>query len=313
MMLQFRRLTCSDMEAQAQLLAVCFQHSQPDMLCLWRWMYEKNEWVAWGAWEGTRLVAQYSSVVRQLVLPGENRPRKTGMCVNMAVHPDFRGRGIIKQIAGPVYAQLGEMGAICGVGFSNAAGVKVDRHSQGYGYHVLGKMQAALVLPMKKIPSKDFSLSSSFPEFSSDDRPSADGKIHFCSSSALLRQRYAEHPLRRYRFGWEAGPSVRGMVIDLPIRFGCVAGTALYAAYGRNLPILLQHWAHAVYQAGARFIYYLSSPSSSLPGALHQVGPCWKIHSNHSPYYLTVKPLQPELAPILLDYTRWECDGGDIQ
>jgi hypothetical protein len=33
---------------------------------------------------------------------------------------------------------------------------------------------------------------------------------------------------------------------------------------------------------------------------------------SRTPYYLTLKPLSPGLPSAILDYTQWDCLGGDI-
>src|SRR5690349_13675851 len=126
--------------ACADLLAASFGRTSAEMSQLLRYLYAGYSVIAWGAWDGDRLVAQYSCLLTSLNVPGMDVPMLVGMSVNMAVHPDYQGRGLIKQIAQPVYQAVGEQGGMAGVGFSNAAGVKVDRRSKGYGYQVIGQM-----------------------------------------------------------------------------------------------------------------------------------------------------------------------------
>ena len=107
-MFDYRRLSVEDVPAWAELLAVAFERRTTEMQALLHWLHQGWEMVAWGAWADERLVAQYSCLVHQVIAP--TGMLKVGLSVNMAVHPEFRGRGLVKQIAQPVYAALAESG-----------------------------------------------------------------------------------------------------------------------------------------------------------------------------------------------------------
>ena len=102
------------------------------------------------------------------------------------------------------------------------------------------------------------------------------------------------------------------MVIDQHFRVGDMAGSALCAVYAEDIPELLHRWVNTIRLSGARFIHLLSTPSSPVLSALQGLGMCWPIPYTRSPYYLTVKPLRPELGPLLLNFERWDCIRGDI-
>jgi len=129
-------LLSSHINAWAELLAVCFERSSEQMCQLIAFFRPEKQLLAWGAWDGTRLVAQYSILRKSLILPTCPMSVTVGLSVNMAVHPAYRGQGLVKQVAQPVYEALARRGGIVGVGFSNAAGVQVDRRSKEYGYRV---------------------------------------------------------------------------------------------------------------------------------------------------------------------------------
>jgi hypothetical protein len=65
--MEFRALTLDDRVEWARLLACCFDRSQAQMEELLLWFHAGFELVTWGAWEGERLVAQYTC--RLLGLP----------------------------------------------------------------------------------------------------------------------------------------------------------------------------------------------------------------------------------------------------
>lgn len=281
------------------------------MVHLLHWLSAEHELIAWGAWEGTRLIAQYSSLLTVVWLPPASL-ECVGLSINLAVHPDYRGRGLVKQIAQPVYAALAEHGVIAGVGFSNAAGVKVDRHSRAYGYQVIGQMHSLLVGLSARGNDEPLRLTDVWPSAPFDFIPPQSDRIHFAASSTLVRHRFACHPFRRYQFGvWENADRVRGIVIYRWVTWRGVRVASLLAAYGDDVPALLKRWTTALHLGGIRFAHVLTTPVSGLRVALRDIGWSIPVPYSRTPYFLTVKPLTEDAAP-LLDFNRWDCSGGDI-
>jgi hypothetical protein len=301
----------------ANLVAVSFARRPAEMQALWQWFHRGWELVAWGAWAQRQLVAQYTCLVHNVHPPDGRASFRVGLSVTMAVHPDYRGRGLIKHVAQPVYTTLQTMGAVAGVGFSNAEGVQVDRRSKGYGYQVLGRMQPRLLwLSSHRQPAKPLQLTARWPagEWRLAPKP-GDGfrGFRFDVDPAWLQHRYAGHPFRQYRFGvWQDGNQIRGIVVDRPARFAGVTGSGLLMAYGPDLPGLLTRWARAVYDAGGRFVHWLATPVSTLTSALRGLGMVLPVPYSRSPYYLTAKPLTTDLPAGFMDFHRWDCVGGDI-
>jgi hypothetical protein len=239
----------------------------------------------------------------------DGNPVEAGMSLNMAVHPDFRGRGLIKQVSQPVYDALRADGVVFGFGFSNADGVKVDRHSKGYGYQVVGRMvsTAAYLTPQRAAP---LTLSGSLPAAAWPPSESRSG-IRLESTPDSLAHRYAKHPFRRYRFGvWQDGGAVAGVVVYRPLRNP--RAVALLDAQGDRLPELLARWSSAVRAEGVRVVHTLTTPNARLRSALVSVSRAVPLPYIRSPYYLTVKPLAADAPPALLDFAAWDCVGGEI-
>jgi hypothetical protein len=265
--------------------------------------------LAWGAWDGTVLAAQYSSLLTELYIPGTHASAPVGMCVNMATHPDYRGQGLIKQVARPVYEELVARGGVAGVGFSNAAGVRVDRHSRGYGYHVVGRMQPQLAVLLRAPRVSPLQLTDKWPVLSSP-LPARES-IHFVPTSAWLRYRFADHPQRAYRFAtWVQDGQTQGVIAYrlLPGR----VRAALLAAYGPDPAELVIRWAQTMWDSGVRMIYLLTTPGAPWANILRRVSLMLPFPASRHPYFLTVKPLREDVSATLLDFERWDCLGGDI-
>ncbi|MDZ4767184.1 MAG: hypothetical protein SGI73_21795 [Chloroflexota bacterium] len=231
----------------------------------------------------------------------------------MAVHPDFRGRGLIKHVAHPVYEMVKARGGVAGVGFSNAAGVRADRRSRTYGYQVVGRMvsSGAWLSDVRRAPLLE--LSDTLDVSLCADGFSAPGGIHFEQTPLSLYHRYRCHPFRRYRFGiWREGEQVCGVVVYRPVaRFG-IRAMALLGAHSVDLPELLRRWAATIRRAGVSFAHLLTSPDAPMRAALARIEPCIALPRSRTPFYLTVKPLTDAFPLELMDFARWDCMGGDV-
>jgi hypothetical protein len=279
---------------------------------LLRWLQTEHELLAWGAWEDTRLIAQYSSLLTALWLPSTTSFECVGLSINLAVHPEYRGRGLVKQVAQPVYAALTDRGALAGVGFSNAAGVQVDRRSQAYGYQVIGQMQPVLVGLFPRLKNEPLRLTADWPTAPFDFIPPTDDLIRFAVSPALIRHRFAQHPFREYHFGvWETPAGVHGVVVYRLVKWKGLRVASLLAAYGQDVAELLQRWAVALRRAGIYFVQVLTTPAAMLRAALPHIGWSVRLPYTRTPYFLTVKPLTAA-ASACLNFTHWDCSGGDI-
>lgn len=305
-----RRLSEEDLGVWSELLAICFSRTSEDMAALLRWMIDGWGLVAYGVWLDGRLVAQYSCLHARLSMPSLPEPLSVGMSVNMATHPDYRGKGLIKHAAAPVYDVLKAQGTIAGVGFSNAAGVKVDRHSKGYGYQVIGKLRSWVALPlMRRKPVGDFYLTTQLP--SMDGLVSAASGLHFDVTSAEIARRFGQHPFRQYHYGlWMQDNSCLGVVIYQETRICGVRAVSLLGAYGQDIEGILARWL-ACLPVGV-VIHMLSTPTSAIRSALGRLTHIVQLPWQKSPYYLTVKRLSDQTPTDLFDFAAWDCLGGHI-
>ncbi|MBN1873858.1 MAG: GNAT family N-acetyltransferase [Anaerolineae bacterium] len=319
-------LTLTDLEPWAALLAAAFERPFSEMMQVLERLNLLASLVAYGAWDEDTLIAQYSCLLAALRVPCVPTPVPVGISINMAVHPAYRGRGLIKQVAAPVYETLKAKGCAAGVGFSNAAGVRVDRHSRGYGYQVVGKMQPVLAWIYRRPQIAPVQISETWPAAPFYYTPD-DVFVRFALTPDFIQYRFVNHPSRHYHFGvWPAGDYARGIVVYRPIPASRPPGVSLLAAYAGgspmdnmsvdrsstvNLSALVAGWARAMWERGIRVVRLLATPASPLRAALQQVALCMPLPYSREPYYLTVKPLRENME-ALFDFSRWDCAGGDI-
>ena len=159
--MDLRPLTRIDIPQWADLLACCFNQSSTHMQHLISWLYCLGDLEAYGIWDNNKLIAQYTCLHRTILVNSQIVP--VGMSMNMAVHPDYRGQGLIKHVSQPVYETLCNKDVMLGIGFSNAHGVKVDKHSKGYGYQVIGKMHS-IITPTREFKRPSLKLSDTICE-----------------------------------------------------------------------------------------------------------------------------------------------------
>jgi len=304
-------LTYNHHTAWAQLLATCFNRTAQDMQALLDWLHQIGQLVAWGAWDGDTLVAQYTCLLRDLC--HKQMTLSAGMSINMAVHPDYRGQGLVKQVSAPVYDHVQSQGALIGMGFSNAEGVQVDKNSKSYGYQVLGKLESHIsLLPATHYGYVD--LNNHFPDNLCFPciKQNAD-RIRFIKTVASFRLRYDAHPFRNYRYGfWYDNQQIQGVVVYREIqRFG-VKGVALLDACGIDLAELIRKWGSTMHKNGYRFVHTMVTPSADLKTVLQTLYTTLQVPYIRTPYYLTIKPLTNNLPDSMESFTQWDFIGGDI-
>ncbi len=305
-------LSLSQRTEWADLLGVAFNRPSADVVRVLDAMHDAYPVVAWGVWDGATLAAQYSCLLKDLHVPGSGSPVSVGLSVNMAVHPDYRGRGLVKLAAEPVYEAVRAAGGVAGVGFSNAQGVRVDRRSRSYGYQVVGRLRSTLAIMVRPPQAEPVSLTDSWPGFAVPE-PQSDRLVRFGNPVHALKHRYAEPRPVRYRFGlWTDEGALRGAVAYRGVRWRGVRAASLLAAYSDDVESLVARWARAQWDEGVRAIHTLTSPKCPVRDGLRRIALTAQVPLSRSPYYLTVKPLGPEMPAMLLDFARWDCMGGDI-
>ncbi len=312
--MELRALTMADRTPWARLLAVCFDRTPAQMEQLLTWFHAGFPLVTMGAWDGDRLVAQYNCRLLDLDVPGVDGPVPAGMGLNMAVDPEYRGRGLLERVATPVHEIITERGCVAGVGFSSTGGLAVTRASSTYGYEVLGPMVSTAVLALGRSHAPPLVLSGTWPAGPIElPAPPDDGCVRYRVTAGSLRHRFAEHPFRTYRMGTRVdGGVVTGLVIYRRTSLRGVPAASLLAAYGADLPGLLSSWAAAIRAEGLRIVHVVASPGSPLRSAVRSIGPGVTLPTSRNPYHLIARALVPEAPSILFDLGRWDCAGGDI-
>jgi GNAT superfamily N-acetyltransferase len=309
---EHRPLTLGDRTEWARLLAACFGRTSEQMERLLDWFHAGFTLVTMGAWDGDRLVAQYNCRLLALDIGHGATLVSAGMGLNMAVDPDYRGRGLLETVAAPVHEEIARRGCVAGVGFSSVGGLAVAKASTSYGYTVLGPMTSTVALLTSRGGAREFEVLDTFP----DGELPLDGGgdlIRYRVTAASLRHRFAEHPFRRYAFGvWRSDDRIRGLTVQRDSRLRGVRAVSLLAAYGDDLEGLLSRWSSAMRARRRPIAHLVSSPEARIRTALRAAGPCVPVPFGRDRYHLIARALAPDAPADLLRLDRWDCAGGDI-
>ena len=312
-MIEVRPLTIDEVGPWARLLATCFERTPGQMEALLGWFHAGFELVTAGAWDGDRLVAQYNARLLRLLVPGSSAPMAAGMGLNMAVDPDYRGRGLLDLVAAPVHDELAGRGCVAGVGFSSEGGLAVTKASRHYAYEVLGPMVSLAVPLVRRRYPEPLTIRATWPDepVALDTPP--DEFVRYRTSAETLRHRYAEHPFRRYTFATrERAGTVDGLVVFRETRLRGLPAVSLLTVQGRDPAALLGSFAASLRGRRRPVVHALLTPRSPLRRALAAMGPEVSLPISRHPYHLITRALRPDAPPILFDLARWDCAGGDI-
>jgi len=308
--MDLRPLTLADVNQWGQLIGICFDQPSSDMEHLLSWLTCLGHLEAYGLWDNEKLVAQYACLLRNVIYG--DTPIPVSMSINMAVHPNYRGQGLIKQVSQPIYDRLQDIQVMFGMGFSNAQGVKVDKHSRGYGYQVVGQMQSLITI-LKSFKRPSLILSDDIPDYQQSTIASYQQKTHFYKDLVYIMQRYRGHPLRQYHYGiWKEGDKILGLVIYKNVKLWGVPSVALMDVYSDNVKELLMRWSTTLRQHNIFLIHTLLTPQSTIKNILQQYWHVRHAPFSRTPYYLTLKPLSEPIETSLLDFDQWDLIGGDV-
>lgn len=117
----------------------------------WKWklaMSSKRPAIAWMATTPKgELVSHYAYLPLDVAAGKERMP--ASLCTAMATHPEHRGRSLISRLSQAAFQDAEKQGSEICIGFSNQAGLRVDKNSSGYGYAIIGSFATFATFPGK--------------------------------------------------------------------------------------------------------------------------------------------------------------------
>lgn len=116
----------------------------------------------------------------------------TYLCLDMATHPDHRGKRLVSILSKQVYELLRQQHVDFSFGFSNKFGIQVDKHASNYGYNIVGQFEKFVAYP--KI-DRSYDFSESQPTTTAALPPNQYG---LAKNLEYLQWRYFDKPHRPY-------------------------------------------------------------------------------------------------------------------
>jgi GNAT superfamily N-acetyltransferase len=294
----------------------CFPLRHEDALSTFRWKYleRKSVWVAYGAFDGGNLAAYYGNLEVPLRENGE--VFGAGLCLDMAVHPDYRGRGLVTLLAEKVYASLPDTWLLS-YGFSNKMGVRVDLKARGYGYTVLGEMSTFRKMVRRNISTECYSAA-----------PARDYLL--AEKQEDLGKLLVDQPAVYFDWRYRGGPLDKGVLLSVGENEAMVAQAvvrkqgktlSLLKIIGRKgffdekvLPTVLGGIENYAIEERCRWVNVCVLPNGLWRKTLGRTG-YWRWPIRANPYYLTVKVhrgADERLRAKALTAEEWMVMGGDI-
>lgn len=308
-----KRFDSKDLYSLAKLLKVCFTFKSKNELNALKWKYDpedfprkKYAWIAQNA--DKEIISHYANI--ELVTIKNGKLINSLLCIDMATHPQYRGKGLISKLSQKVYEDVLKSSAIFSIGFSNDQGVLVDRNAKGYGYVVVGAFSKYIKIVIRQTKS---SLQwEPVLTFDSTNHWQEDNHYQLDKSLNYLNWRYVQRPDNHYniykvRFERQNGYIVlryhdfRVDVLDLinipsEQMSDCFQLMEVIAQSKKKKAVVLnvlenEYWKTLLKKEG-----YLKQPI------------------NKENFYLTIKVHKPQKIDTneLLDKNNWKLLGGDI-
>ena len=143
--MQFRKCTCDydSFTAYISLSQACFPQASHLTRQYFKWLYSDNpsgEVLGFDAYDGKRLAAHYVCVPASLLYEGKQI--RGLLSLNTATHPDYRGQGLFKKLAGLTYECAAEAGYELVYGVANAN--STPGFVRSLGFQLVAALEASL-------------------------------------------------------------------------------------------------------------------------------------------------------------------------
>lgn len=313
---KFTKFSSPFLDSLTELLDSSFTIKNQDKTGLVQWKlfdpYLKNNTISYIALNSdNKVVSQYSNV--PITLRFNNTFYKAMVCIDMATDKGHRGKKLISTLSQYVYDEVVKQGYALSIGFSNDAGVKVDKNASHYGYKVVGKFvrYSTIAIPQRKSELKALEISL----FPSSLEPNLFPNIFSMNkTSDYLNWRYVKRPNSVYRiFQLTQKDHLLGFVVLRFIGKKCyVYDILLLTPLKSDLLKVLRSIEKIALLNKAIFVIYNVLDNTFWKKALNAFR-YYKKTDNQVNYYLTVKIHNPNIDQgTLLNKENWLMMNGDI-
>lgn len=297
-----------------KLLDACFGIKNASKEALIRWKYFSPSFFASlvasvAKDDQNNLVGFYCNKLLPMVA-GTGR-YSAGVCLDMATHPDHRGKGLISKLFPMVYQKVREQGVDFSFGFSNQSGIKVDQHSSNYGYFVVAQLQSSFKPLFHAVE-----LGVRTERVTSFDVPVLPFTKAFqvVPSKDYLTWRYLKKPAAKYEvFSVSEGDHHQAYLILLFSAYKVELLKILPTTEHLDLTRMIQAAQNIGIERGKKMMTLLALKNAFWEQQL-KMSNFTVVAYQRSHYYLTVKPhrTDPDFIKKVCDPDAWAVLGGDV-
>lgn len=282
-------------------------------LIIWKYFdkFLKNQTVTYIVLDqNKKVIGHYSNI--PLSVSYTNKSYKSLVCTDMCTDLAHRGKGLISKLAAKVYLEVKNKNYDFSLGFSNDAGVKVDRYSKNYGYCIVGNFVRyfKFVIYRKNIKYKLISTN----KFASDFYSPNSKYLKIKKDRNYLNWRYFKKPNSEYEvYTIAENDIIHGYVILRFINYKCYIYDIVTKNEDRNHMItVLRSIENKALDNKIRLIIYNVLDNNYWKSLFNRYKYFKKVRNNIN-YCLTIKIHSQSIKKnFVLNKENWILMNGDI-
>jgi hypothetical protein len=300
--MEYRTFSAVYLKRVLALLQICFpENAIQEQSFLWKHFDEffRDASVAMVALDGDAVCA-FVCFSPVSIVQGTRHCGSVYRCAVQATHPNFRRRGIVRDLTLKIEEHLGPDTRY--IGFSNESGVKIDRHSKSIQYQIVGQIVTRYVLSFPYVSPLIIKASDTIPILSQGDS----AYFQLLKDSRYTDWRYRRNP--KYNYSYFSVLNRSGVVGCIVCKERPFLLEVVDLLLPKDDPVLYFDTIRAFSAYAFRRMKFLIS-YSYLPNAFWSRSfPAMSLMKKIG-YYLTVKASDKDLC----DPERWIIQAGDIQ
>lgn len=260
--------------------------------------------------ENNNVISHYTNIPFTISYSGKSF--KSMICTDMCTDKKNRGKGLISQLSAKVYEEVKNKGYDFSLGFSNDAGVKVDKYASSYGYVIPGKFVRyfKFVVYRKNIQYQLIKTNNFNKELS--DYTSNYLKVK--KDYDYLYWRYVKKPNSEYDiYNIVNNNKIIGYVVLRFLRQKCyIYDIVTVGDDKKHMITVLRSIENKALDHGVRIIIYNVLDNNYWKSLFNKYKYFKRVNNNIN-YYLTVKIHNKNLpCDLILNKENWLLMNGDI-
>src|SRR5258706_7065221 len=289
------------------------ENKDKEELVKWKYFdeYLDNKTITYIALDDkNEVISHYTNIPINVVCLGTMY--KAMICTDMCTDISHRGKGLISKLSSEVYKEVKDSKYDFSLGFSNDAGIKIDKNSISYGYEVVGKFvrYLKLVASRKKAAYSLIRVSSLEDNFYN----SSSNFLKIRKDSSYLDWRYLKKPNSEYNvYAIKEASTIHGYVVLRFLENRCyIYDIITHSDDIKHMIKILRSIENKALDHGIRIIIY-NVLDNKYWRKLFNRYKYLKKSKNKINYYATIKIHSDGISKeFILDKENWLLMNGDI-